>query len=91
VFTAKFNDVAESVPTIAQPEADILIYPNPAHSTLTISSTEKIKSVAISNVLGQLLVSEQPTAQKTEINVANLPAGAYVVRINDVVRKFVKE
>jgi hypothetical protein len=90
-FAAKIPALSESVPSIER-GADILINPNPAHSTLTVSSQEKITSIAICNLVGQTVRSERPAAEKADINIADLPAGIYLVRINDaVVRKFVKE
>ena len=73
----------------------VQVWPNPVRSELTISAGEQIRSVVISNVVGQVVASPRPSPKEREVlrvNVAELPAGAYFVKINDsVVRKFVKE
>ena len=73
----------------------VQVWPNPVRSELTISAGEQIRSVVISNVLGQVVASPRPSPKYREVlrvNVAELPAGIYFVKINDsVVRRFVKE
>lgn len=72
------------------------IYPNPTSQSLTITSSDQITNVAISNLLGQTVYSQAYDVQKAEVNVAGLPAGVYVVRVSDgqgnvAVRKVLKE
>jgi len=69
------------------------IFPNPATSQLTISSTNQpITQITISNLLGQTVFSNNYNAEKVEVAVAGLPSGVYFVKINgSEVRKFVKE
>ncbi len=70
----------------------IMIYPNPATKELVISSSDKITSVAITNLLGQTMYSQQYSSPQIQVDVSDLPAGMYLVRINGTeVRKFVKE
>ena len=69
-----------------------LVYPNPATKELTISTSDKISSIVISNLLGQVLFSQQFNSQQVQIDVSDLPAGMYLIKINGTeVRKFVKE
>jgi len=71
----------------------ISIYPNPAISNLTISAPLTITSIEIVNVLGQrVLVKNECNIDKMEININYLPAGVYVVKVNDTyVQKLIKE
>ena len=47
---------------------------------------------SIANILGQTLFNHNFNSEKVEIDVADLPAGVYLVKINETeVRKFVKE
>ncbi len=70
----------------------LILYPNPANTTLAISCSAAINTVAISNVIGQTIYSHNYNTDKVEVNVAGLPAGVYFVKINGTeVRKFVKE
>ncbi len=77
------------------------IYPNPAHNELTIIAGNKISNVTISNLIGQVVYSEVASSHAMsgglwKVNIENLPAGVYVVKITDsegvkTVSKFVKE
>jgi hypothetical protein len=74
----------------------ISIYPNPASSTITITSPNKLSQITISNLIGQTKYSQVYEAEKVEINIANLPSGIYMVAIideegNKTVKKIVKE
>jgi len=67
------------------------LYPNPAGKLLYIKGTN-ITNVAISNLLGQTVYSQDYNAQQVQVDVADLPTGMYLVRINGTeVRKFAKE
>jgi hypothetical protein len=81
----RINDVNQKLTSIQ-------ISPNPAHSDLNISSSKKITNVSIINFLGQTVYTDIFNSQKVQIDVADLPNGIYLVRINSSeVRKFVKE
>jgi hypothetical protein len=68
------------------------VYPNPATTKLTLTASARITTVAISNLLGQTVYSHEYNADKVQIDVADLPAGIYFIRINGTeVRRFVKE
>ena len=61
----------------------IAIYPNPAYSSLTISSTQKIKQVIIANFMGEEVYTGVYDIEKAEVNIAGLPEGVFVVRVTD--------
>jgi len=71
------------------------IFPNPATTSLTIqSSHEPITQIAITNLLGQTLYTQQPIAncKLLSINCTAFPTGVYFIKINSTeVHKFVKE
>lgn len=82
-----------SVNTLKANDANFTISPNPTSSTITLTSTEKINTLSIINAVGEV-VSEQQCAgkEKVEVNVAHLPKGIYMARVNGVyVRRFLKE
>jgi len=54
----------------------ISIYPNPARNEFAISCNEDIKSVEMTNLAGQVVLSDS----NSEIQVS-LPAGTYIVRV----------
>jgi len=60
------------------------IYPNPTQSSITIelSTQPSINtSLTISNTNGQQLITQPITKPKTEIDLANLPPGIYIVKV----------
>jgi hypothetical protein len=70
----------------------ISVYPNPAHNVLNITA-QNITSVTITNLLGQTVYNllTRQAVSEASVDVSAWPGGVYFVRINDVVRKFVKE
>jgi photosystem II stability/assembly factor-like uncharacterized protein len=77
-------------------EADLRLSPNPATSTLRISSLHNmvLTSIKIFNLQGQLLLS-QDNPRSEEINISSLAKGMYLFVADSeegkVVRRFVKE
>lgn len=59
---------------------EFVLYPNPVNDILNIQSALDIKSVEILNINGQKVLS----SKQKQINVSHLPAGMYMVRIQDV-------
>ncbi len=57
---------------------EISMYPNPAHTILSISSNEKLVSTAVYNLLGDNVLVEQ--GEITELNVTGLTPGFYIIR-----------
>ena len=92
-LTQSLPPCVTAVPQVAPVANQTEMYPNPASAQLTITSTHyKISSIAINNLVGQTMYSGEYNTNKAEINVASLPAGIYLVKINGAeVRKFVKE
>jgi len=85
--------IASAVPTINTNKAAVSVFPNPAQSQLTISSTNQhINQVTITNLLGQTIYSKPHNSPQVQIDVSSLPTGLYIVKVNgSEVRKFVKE
>ena len=78
--------------TSRNPTLSYTLSPNPAHKELTISGNDKITLVAITNLLGQTVYSQQYNTQQVQIDVADLPKGIYFIKVNGFeVRKFVKQ
>jgi trimeric autotransporter adhesin len=89
----KVHTTNEGVNTINKSTAAINIYPNPAHTQLFIQSTgEPVNEVTISNLLGQAVYTHEFSNTLVQVDVADLPNGMYLVRINGTeVRKFIKQ
>jgi hypothetical protein len=73
------------------------IYPNPANDMITFetSSSQQDKVISLLNVLGQIVMQQPMTQQRSEIDVRRLSKGLYFLKLTtkngSVVRKFVKE
>ena len=70
----------------------IEITPNPAHSKVNINSAVNIQTIKITNILGEVIYSEQCKQKIMELDISTYPKGIYLIRINDhYVHKLVKE
>lgn len=61
------------------------IYPNPTNGKLTITLTDKINSIEIFNLLGEIIFSLIPNKYQTtaEINLTQAPKGIYIVKVDN--------
>ncbi len=59
---------------------DLIIYPNPAESTITIQGIQSKSMIEIYNISGSV-VTKQMVCSNTELNISSLQNGIYVVRI----------
>ena len=60
---------------------ELKIYPNPVNDILNFSFDKEITAVSIINLLGQEVLSKSITNNETSINVGNLTAGTYLVKV----------
>ena len=91
IFLSENRNEPLSVGNFLRPTPNI--YPNPAASTLTISSPHPINSIVITNPVGQLVLSSNYcNQQKVQVDVSGLPGGMYFLTLNGTeVRKFIKQ
>lgn len=70
---------------------EIIVYPNPAFSTLTIKTEETIETVTVYNLLGAVVLEEK----NNSFSVEQLPSGVYTLKIKTAngigTTRFVKE
>jgi hypothetical protein len=67
-----------SMNSISQiPDQDIIVFPNPLSTSLTIKSNLLTSSYSIYNVLGEIVQTGDLTSLQTEINLSALSNGAY--------------
>ena len=77
---------------VANGIGEINLWPNPARDKLTITASNSITNVSITNLIGQILYTHEYNDQQVQVNVAELPMGVYIIRMNgSEVRKFVKK
>ncbi|NDC41075.1 MAG: T9SS C-terminal target domain-containing protein [Chitinophagia bacterium] len=82
--TLRVTKCATGITEIAAAGNDITAYPNPTSGQLVIAAGNPIHSLVITDLLGHVLISTQPNATTTEADLAPLPAGIYLVRINGI-------
>lgn len=58
-----------------------VIYPNPASNFININAEENIQAVEILNISGQTVIFENTSSNKAKLNVNNLSAGVYFVKV----------
>ncbi len=70
----------------------IVCYPNPVHQLLTVSASDQINSLSISDVFGRVVFMGNPASVQVQVDVADLASGVYFVKVNEVeMKKFVKQ
>ena len=70
----------------------VSIYPNPATNRLTITAKFDIKTITITNVLGQQYFSGQYNSKQVEADIVELSKGLYIVKVNnEVTEQFLKQ
>ena len=89
-FYDKNASGVESV--IAETSGQLMVYPNPAVSTLNVVAPDEISTIEIYSLSGQMMrvddcVVDGATAT---INVASLPAGVYILTTGSIATKFIK-
>ncbi len=69
--------------------AQLRVYPNPVIDRLTITFDYQLERIEVYNMLGQMVRFQQPNFTETEVDMINLPAATYIVRIysNDSVKE----
>ena len=82
-----------SVVQINSPFSLLELFPNPAHNHLSVSASETINEVSITNILGQTLYTNKDcNTDKLHIDISTFPPGVYLIKLNNnEMRKFVKE
>ncbi len=68
----------------------ISLSPNPVKDKLTLTLSQAENEIEIFNLQGKLLL-QQNVGQSAEVNVSMLPKGTYVLMVNGVSYRFVKE
>lgn len=72
--TLGVNDI-EAIP-------ELTLSPNPTNGILKIKAKNAIEKVEITNFSGQRLMSFQPNSVDTELNISQLKAGIYLVKVS---------
>ncbi|MBV1922404.1 MAG: T9SS type A sorting domain-containing protein [Flavobacteriaceae bacterium] len=57
-------------------------YPNPSDNSIHVNALQTIENVSIYNMLGQLVVNNKIDSLNSEINISNLSAGNYIMKVS---------
>jgi hypothetical protein len=56
-------------------------HPNPVQNEINVSYTKEITSVAVFNMLGQQVVSQQPNSVEAKVDMSGLADGNYILKV----------
>ena len=73
----RLNNQPEVDDPINNPNTDVILFPNPAHNTVTLKMSAPIKQIEIFDSRGRLMMVSQ---QKT-INISGLSSGMYFAKV----------
>ncbi|MEN9743864.1 MAG: hypothetical protein RLZZ65_1669 [Bacteroidota bacterium] len=84
-FISQFDVLTAAINT--QQIAQLGLYPNPSANNIHLTGLSTEQNYSITNLSGQVLVQGKTQDQ---INITNLPAGTYLLQVNQQVLRFVK-
>ena len=82
------STVITNVATVV--ESNVAVYPNPANDVLNIQLGENQSDMVIYNSVGQVVRRYDNVSGDMQINIADLNAGIYFVKVNGEVTKVIK-
>ena len=86
-----FSPMTDDTTSIDNAHAsNVRIYPNPTQDILIIDGAPQGQTLRLYNIQGQILTSAQINGLNTEINVANLQQGTYLLQIGAEIVKIIK-
>ena len=62
-------------------DVDFKYYPNPVANFLKLNSKENIEEINIYNILGQEVLHKNISSRSAQIDLSNLPVGAYIAHV----------
>ena len=81
-FIAKYRcPTTLGISEINNLKSEILIYPNPATTSFTIESTNKIQSIKVFDVMGSEILKQVQNDQRVTSDVSGIAKGIYFVQI----------
>ena len=89
-----YVDTKAPVQQVAQ-ETSLNVFPNPARERINVECETEMRRVTLCNALGQQVLRVNPNAPQAELQVAGLPRGLYLLKVEtaggSTVRKVVVE
>lgn len=86
-----FNKDASSITdNNASQDNKILIYPNPAADYIYVANIESEAQILLFSIEGKLLI-KSPIKASEALNISNIPAGIYLIKVNNQTVKLIKQ
>ena len=77
---------------LADKAGALSVYPNPATDVVTVEAGEEIESIAVYNLAGAMIAAPANIeGNKATVNVENLAAGSYIVKVNKQAAQLIKK
>ncbi len=57
------------------------VYPNPTNNVVLLKANENILKISLINIAGQTIFSQENNGMNSQIDLSNLPAGNYILKI----------
>lgn len=70
---------------------DVIMYPNPASSFVTLQSINELGAISVYNTLSQLVLKTTTREKSLQIDLSKLSIGIYYVQVGDNMLKIIKE
>jgi Secretion system C-terminal sorting domain len=88
-YRTNFNNFSTGITRTKNNLAQVLIYPNPTNSYITIDGVGLVNDLKIYNAQGKLVLHlKKPLS--TKVDIEDLPQGSYLVKTDEYVGRFVK-
>jgi len=71
----------DALNTIQFDKDQFVVYPNPARSNITVTSSFEITSVSIYSILGQLILNKELNSKQATISLSSLTSGSYFIKV----------
>lgn len=88
----KVSGIASGMNDIAAGAAALKVYPNPAADVVNVEAAEEITSIAVFNLAGaQLNAQADINGNAATVNVSDLAAGSYIIKVNKQAAQLIKK
>ncbi len=86
-----FTDVATAIENVDASLSSIIIYPNPANNSLTITkASNDVSEGYIYNIMGETMMNLNLGNQNSTLDISSLPSGLYFLLMDNQSTKFIK-
>ena len=90
-YTANFRIVHGNTSIKQTATASLKLFPNPARERISVECGTEMRRVTLCNALGQQVLRVSPNAPQAELQVAGLPRGLYLLKVETAVGSAVRK